>query len=986
MQEDSQEKEQNNKSEYPNREMDIQPKEVRGLPDNIHPDDVMQDEKQPQNDNFIQRLVHSIRRRSDDSQSVQDEQDQGDQTPSLITQRLRQINQESEIDTSEIRKGETISSTTNKDKLGTSLPIAQVEKETPGILRPTDSNTPITSINKEQSTLSQDSPLTSSGLAEQTILSETSAPTNADRVSIDPSEDSGPHITKNIEYPSIRTQNSGFDEIDEEANTGFFHRQADKLLGRTENQDDHDDQEQSDDAISQRLQQFSSTSNEQTSQEATPEQDITNSSYKDDDRPTNSDTDKPELRDFSITDRLSFIAEETRPKPRVGESQDVLPDSETPSQKNETLEQNIQREDNIEIPEWLRDLSPQEPQKKISKSKDLFSEVEIELPEETPVTSPDKNRANQPQETDQMSPDLTFPEETGNILNPEWLTEVDDKQSGGDPVIGSLTDDSLSKEDFQPDSIDGNREQFDIPAWLSLTGEDSTNEKIVEETALGIDVTSPSNKITNGDDNKQVAIPEWISRMAKDISGEENSENNLSEAEELLSAEDKIFEDSEHIQIPDWITDIPPVIAEEEIPEPKSHEDIHPEDPEQIRIPDWIRRMSVDLPEEGMGAENGKDELLSSTSVETSDSEPASNEIPEWVSGTPDQRSENDILLEPNESGSEKMIESPGDIDEHKIPQWASDLPPSDEDDTPRSYDVSTPLEDETPWKSVIPENDSNMSDKNSESSDDGISKTDKSSPAISIDEPENIIDEFDSISSKTEFPDTGNAIHSDDEQYELIQKVRKELLESLPQTPSREAERQSQHDEEEPQVSLKERFSPAFHWITERKIWAYLFLVSILFLFIGFLLGKISENAAITPDDSGIKTESMLPAPYFDTAIHPIGIKFPGGWYFYLSTGQVADGQWTPSSSAEYLLGSEVRRIIAVPWNQQIDAVIQTLETKAEFRLTMSNNDILTYSMAHIERVPRTQIDIFSGTDPSLVVIIVEPDSDMRWVITCLP
>ncbi|HZW03844.1 MAG TPA: hypothetical protein VFF68_07950 [Anaerolineaceae bacterium] len=117
----------------------------------------------------------------------------------------------------------------------------------------------------------------------------------------------------------------------------------------------------------------------------------------------------------------------------------------------------------------------------------------------------------------------------------------------------------------------------------------------------------------------------------------------------------------------------------------------------------------------------------------------------------------------------------------------------------------------------------------------------------------------------------------------------------------------------------------------------------------------------------------------------YPVGLRLTGGWFFNLQKGRLTDGTWDPTS-AEWLEGTELRRVVALPWNRQSAAVIQSLLPGDEMLLHMSNNDVQTYSVETIEQVTRSERDLLTGNDPSLLIVLVKPDSDLRWVVLCAP
>jgi hypothetical protein len=117
---------------------------------------------------------------------------------------------------------------------------------------------------------------------------------------------------------------------------------------------------------------------------------------------------------------------------------------------------------------------------------------------------------------------------------------------------------------------------------------------------------------------------------------------------------------------------------------------------------------------------------------------------------------------------------------------------------------------------------------------------------------------------------------------------------------------------------------------------------------------------------------------------VAPQGLEMTGGWTFNLIKSNLKDGVWVPQGGAEWLNGSELRRVVALPWSMQLEAVVQTLKSGDPIRMLMANNDILTFRVEKIEKVSREQVDILGGNTPGLVIILYRKDSNDRLVVIC--
>jgi hypothetical protein len=117
----------------------------------------------------------------------------------------------------------------------------------------------------------------------------------------------------------------------------------------------------------------------------------------------------------------------------------------------------------------------------------------------------------------------------------------------------------------------------------------------------------------------------------------------------------------------------------------------------------------------------------------------------------------------------------------------------------------------------------------------------------------------------------------------------------------------------------------------------------------------------------------------------YPAGLELTGGWFFDINRSTIVKGVWEPKS-AEWLDNSQVRRVIALPWNEQTAAVIQTLKGGDPVKLVFSNNDVQTYAVKSVERLDKSDTALFSATDPGLVIFLYNEDSEQRWVVLALP
>jgi hypothetical protein len=114
----------------------------------------------------------------------------------------------------------------------------------------------------------------------------------------------------------------------------------------------------------------------------------------------------------------------------------------------------------------------------------------------------------------------------------------------------------------------------------------------------------------------------------------------------------------------------------------------------------------------------------------------------------------------------------------------------------------------------------------------------------------------------------------------------------------------------------------------------------------------------------------------------YPTGVRMTGGWFFYLQPSTIEDGRWVPQTS-EWLNGSELRRVVALPWTRQLEAVVQSVVQGDSIELHMSNGDILTYLVEEISQIDRSDVSILTSNKPSLALVLYKQEEAMRWVVT---
>lgn len=161
--------------------------------------------------------------------------------------------------------------------------------------------------------------------------------------------------------------------------------------------------------------------------------------------------------------------------------------------------------------------------------------------------------------------------------------------------------------------------------------------------------------------------------------------------------------------------------------------------------------------------------------------------------------------------------------------------------------------------------------------------------------------------------------------------------------------------------------------------------------IFLSFLisLAVIISIVLIVSQWSMNKREIASPPPAIEATdqdlIYPTGLQLPGGWFFFLQRGEIQDNKWEPQN-AEWLANTKLRKVIAIPWSNQSETVVQSLTTQDEISIFMNNNDIIVYQVEEVLQISRDNVRILSDTEPSLVVILFREDNEDRWTIIAKP
>lgn len=105
-------------------------------------------------------------------------------------------------------------------------------------------------------------------------------------------------------------------------------------------------------------------------------------------------------------------------------------------------------------------------------------------------------------------------------------------------------------------------------------------------------------------------------------------------------------------------------------------------------------------------------------------------------------------------------------------------------------------------------------------------------------------------------------------------------------------------------------------------------------------------------------------------------------GFAYILTTGTVSNGLWQPRG-AEWLEGTQLRRVVAVPYDENLLAAL--FAAAGPIRLRLRSGEIVTYDLAEVARVSRTEIDSLISPRPSIAIVLYGEETgagDTRWVV----
>ncbi len=169
----------------------------------------------------------------------------------------------------------------------------------------------------------------------------------------------------------------------------------------------------------------------------------------------------------------------------------------------------------------------------------------------------------------------------------------------------------------------------------------------------------------------------------------------------------------------------------------------------------------------------------------------------------------------------------------------------------------------------------------------------------------------------------------------------------------------------------------------------AVVVLVLLMWMGGGALIRALSKQPAMEITSVPQATEGALypstieelQAGSYDADAKPVGLELKTGVVFSLQEGQLEQGRWEPKSP-EWLPGAELVKVVAIPWKDDYQTLVDSLQEGDIARLAMSNWIVEQYRVREVFMAPRTRTDFLNDKKLSLVVIFSRGDDADRWVI----
>ncbi len=114
-----------------------------------------------------------------------------------------------------------------------------------------------------------------------------------------------------------------------------------------------------------------------------------------------------------------------------------------------------------------------------------------------------------------------------------------------------------------------------------------------------------------------------------------------------------------------------------------------------------------------------------------------------------------------------------------------------------------------------------------------------------------------------------------------------------------------------------------------------------------------------------------------------PVNVDLAGVSFALSTSSPVTEGgQWLPTG-AEWLIGTDLRRVIALPYSDSTKDTIEAMRPADIIRVKLANGDVIEYAFVQVERLGVQRTDVLTSMEPSLVIILYGDATSDRYVVT---
>jgi len=113
-----------------------------------------------------------------------------------------------------------------------------------------------------------------------------------------------------------------------------------------------------------------------------------------------------------------------------------------------------------------------------------------------------------------------------------------------------------------------------------------------------------------------------------------------------------------------------------------------------------------------------------------------------------------------------------------------------------------------------------------------------------------------------------------------------------------------------------------------------------------------------------------------------PVNVELAGVSFALSTSSPVTGGQWLPAG-AEWLIGTDLRRVIALPYSDSTRDTIEAMRPADIIRVKLASGDVIEYAFVQVERLGVQRTDVLTSMEPSLVIILYGDAASDRYVVT---